>query len=248
MHTRKIVLAFTDDGDPIYLVRGADDDGAADQDADGDDNNDDSDDSGDGDDDADQDYDDLLNDAKDESKKAKPAPKKYVPPSEAEYNRMRAALKKANNDQRALRQAAIDKAKKEGLTEGEAKAKADAEEVARQRYIPQLIAREARAALTEAGCKNAARLVKLIDSSSVTVNDGAQGDHEFIGLEEQINSLKAEWPELFPSEEETSPAPKKKAVPPAKKIDGADKGGDNKPAKKSSAELLVAGLTGKRGE
>lgn len=175
--------------------------------------------------------------------KAAPAGSKYVPPSEGEYKRMLAALTKANTDQRTRRQAALEKAKAEGLSEGEAKARADAEEQATGRYQPRLIEYEARLALVEAGCKNPGRLVKLIDKSSVTlVENPKNGQIETIGLEDQVNALMDDWPELFgnSSDDDAPPAVK----PKGKQLDAHDRRPAGSRGQKSSSELALDRLRG----
>lgn len=201
------------------------------------------------DEDADDVVDKLAKDA-DEAKKngkkkgkSQPPVSKYTPPSEAEYKRMVAALSRANTDQRSRRQAALEKAKAEGLSEGEAKAKADAEEAASGRYQPRLIEYEAHIALRDAGCKNPKRLVKLIDKGAVSLIENPKtGDYETIGLEDQINSLMDDWPELFGNnsdDDDTPPPPK----PKGKTLDAHDR----RPARrgtKTSTEIALDRLRG----
>lgn len=187
------------------------------------------------DDDADPDDDDpdevvekLARDADDTKKrKGRPAPPsggggKFVPPSEAEWRRVQAALARSNEDQRTRRQAALSRAKAEGLSEGEAKARTDAEEAARNTYQPQIVSAHAQLALREAGCKTPARLAKLIDRDAITVVEKPDGSMELVGLEDQVNSLAEDWPELFASgePEDKDPTPPK---PRGKGLDGADR-------------------------
>lgn len=182
-------------------------------------------------------------DAKKGSKKKGKPSSKYVPPSEAEHKRMVAALARANTDQRARRQAALEKAKNEGLSEGEAKARADAEESANGKYQPRLIEYEAKLALLEAGCKNPNRLVKLIDKGAVTLVENVKnGSYETIGLEDQINGLMDDWPELFGSgsEDDSTPPPVK---PKGKMLDASDRRPTGRQPKTAS-ELALDRLRG----
>lgn len=199
--------------------------GAEDDDIDDDEDDDDTAD----DDDPDEVVEKLAKDA-DDTKKRKPKPTppsggngKFVPPSEAEWRRVQAALARSNESQRERRQAALQRAKAEGLSEGEAKARADAEETARNTYQPQIVSAHAQLALREAGCKTPARLAKLIDRDAITVVEKPDGSMELVGLEDQVNSLAEDWPELFAGADtddgkETAP-PK----PRGKVLDGADR-------------------------
>lgn len=171
----------------------------------------------------------------------------YKPPSETEWKKTQAALKTANEAQRAARKAALEKAKAEGMTEAAAKAREEAQAEAEQTWKPRVVTTEAKADLIGMGCKNPARLIKLIDHSKVTMQD----DGSLIGLEAQLVELKEEWPELFRTAEADDDDPKKKIkkeAPPAKKIGGAagsnkkDEGGEKKDTR--GAALVAARLLG----
>lgn len=188
----------------------------------------------------------LAEDAEDAKKasaaRRKPSPPgpngKYVPPTEEEWRKVQAALSRANENQRTRRQAALERAKAEGLSEGEAKARADAEEAARSTYEPKLIMSEARQALMEAGCKDPRRLAKLIDRSTITVVDGRDGQMELVGLEDQVNRLAEDWPELFKNTADQDEAPPPK--PRGKNLDAADRTtrGSSRQAKTSTEKAL----------
>jgi hypothetical protein len=234
-------LWIDNDNEPVWLVMGAEGE-------DDDDTDDDTDDKDDKDNkDADDDTDDKDDDADDDrpkpkSGKAKTTVSKYVPPSQAEWNKTQAALAKANETQRATRKAALEKAKKEGQTEAATKARQEATEELEGKYVPGIIKAHAKADLVAMGCKNPSRLVRLLDTTGVTLND----DMEPVGLEAKINELKADWPEMFKTEEDTKKPAKKTTAPPAKDVDGGNKDKsatkDKKPS--SAAAKLAASLTG----
>ncbi len=209
------LLGYLNDGTPIWAMTGAEGDDDDDDDAgENDDTNDD-----DGDDDDDSSDDDTERkhpkSAKAKDTAAKKAATKagaYKPPSEREWRNTQAALKKANEEQRAARKAALEKARKEGQDEAAAKAREEAAGEAERTWHPRAVRSEARAMLAEERCKNPTRLLKLIDIDSVTW----QGN-EPIGLEPQIANLKEEWPELFATDGDAPKAKQKKEVPSAKK-------------------------------
>jgi hypothetical protein len=119
-------------------------------------------------------------------------------------------------------------------------------EVARQkaeaRYKPIVVKKAARAALIQAGATAAvegdkgktearlARLRKLIDVSDLSVED----DGEVLGLDEQVEGLRAEWPELFEPREKKPKARPTGAPRPA---------AVEKP--KSTAEIHAARILGR---
>lgn len=241
------LLGYDEDGLPIWAMFGAE--GEGDDDATDDADDDATDDASD-DDDADDDADDDTKDAdRKQPKSAKATAKKaaakasaYRPPSQAEWNRTQAALKKANDEQRAARKAALDKARKEGQDEAAIAAREKATEEANGTWHPRAVRAEARSMLTDAKCKNPARLMQLIDINKVTWQD-----NEPLGLEDQITKLQDEWPEMFSSDDDTPPKKKKEAAP-AKKV-GASAGsskkdeGDEKKDTRGAA-LVAARLLG----
>lgn len=237
------LLGYDEDGLPIWAMFGAEGD---DGDDGGDDTADDDDagDDGDGDDDDDTGEPDRKQPKSAKATDKKQATKKavaYRPPSEAEWRRTQEALKKANAAQAAQRKAALEKARKEGMDEAAAKAREEAMAEADTTWKPRVINTEARASLVEMGCKNPARLIKLIDHTKVSV----EGDG-LLGLEEQLNELKDEWPELFRSADEEKPRTKKEA-PPAKKVGaaaGASKKDEGDGKKATGAQLVAQRLLG----
>ncbi|MCX5522205.1 phage scaffolding protein [Streptomyces bobili] len=139
----------------------------------------------------------------------------YVPPSREEWERVRrtmAARKQEKADvQRQLNE--LRDKYKEQETETE-KAVREAEEKAEARYKPIAVRKAVRAALVEAGATAAtegdkakteariARLMKLVDVGDLSIDD----DGEVLGVDEQIDGLRADYPELFD-------APARKAKP-----------------------------------
>lgn len=137
-------------------------------------------------------------------------------------------------------------------TEGDAKIREATEKAAaaeRNKYKPALVKTGATAALLAAkpkkGKDGIARLIKLMDLDEIEVND----DLELEGVEEEVERLQAEFPELFgeepakgeKDEEEEKPATKRRTT--TRSQDGA---GKKPPAtkKRSTSELIMAQLKG----
>jgi hypothetical protein len=162
-------------------------------------------------------------------------PPPYVAPSADEWERTTAALKKANNQARKLRQekrsatTAAGKTPEEGTGSAAdnaaaiAKAVADATSAASKKWAPRIVASAAKAALVAAGLTGAPdRVLKMIDH-----DDDIDDDGEVSGLDEQIAELKADYPELFAA----------KTKKPAK-IDASRRTAAGSGKKKSSAEII----------
>lgn len=141
----------------------------------------------------------------------------YVPPSREEWERVRRTLAKRKQEkldvQRQLNEMRDKHREQETETE---RAVREAAEQAEARYKPIVVKKAARAALIQAGATAAvegdkeksearlSRLLKLIDVSDLSIED----DGEVLGLDEQVESLRADYPELF-----DAPARKSKARP-----------------------------------
>jgi len=151
----------------------------------------------------------------------------WTPPSKEEWERMQAAVAKANADQKAAREAALAAAKAAGATEAEQAAKLAAEQAAEAKYRPIIIDKAATAALVAAGADKPDRLLALIDKGKVTIN----ADGSVVGLEAEIASLKKEWPELF-----------RKPTPTAGQVGAPNTGGAA--PKKTTAQLLADRMRG----
>jgi hypothetical protein len=158
----------------------------------------------------------------------------YSPPSETEWRKTQAALKKANEDgkRHRLRNKELEEAARSNETEHE-KALREAREQGEARYRAPLVKAAARAALSEAGLSGTTdRVMRLLDLEALSVDD----DGDVIGVDGEVARLKQEYPEFFQSAK-----PKPKPRPTA---------ADRQPAEekpRSSAErhaMKVLGRTG----
>lgn len=178
-----------------------------------------------------------------------------------EKTKLREALKKANGQARDYRlklRAAQQKAAETAVEEVEAeaqdkgteptaaqlkraidKAKKDAAAEAEAKYRPVAIHAAAESAFVTAGAKSAgvAKLVRLLDTEDIEI-DMATGK-VVAGLDEQIDTLKDEFPELF------SPAEPAKAKRPAVKRAAAAPRQEAEPQALSSAEKMAASILGR---
>lgn len=150
------------------------------------------------------------------------------PISAEEAKKIRAALKKANDEAKRYRLEA-KKLKKETATDSEKAiitAKEEAEKAVEDKYKGLLVRAEAKAALTDAGLTSGhERFIKMLDMDAIEVED--DGDIE--GLTEQIQALKKDFPEVFDAK---------------KKVAGKADAGGKTPANKkmTSAERIAANL------
>jgi hypothetical protein len=126
-------------------------------------------------------------------KKTEPEP--WKPPTEAEWRKAQAALKKANDDgkRHRLRNKELEDAAREGETEHEKQLR-EAREEGEKRFREPMKKSGVRAALAEAGFASPDRLMKLIDWDAVSVDD--EGD--LIGVEAEVERVKGEYPEFLP--------------------------------------------------
>lgn len=154
----------------------------------------------------------------------------------AEYNALAAELRTARKEakERKDKLAALEAA---NATEAERAIMQARQEAAAEREAalhPAVVKANARAALSSAGCTDRAvqtTLMRLIDAGKVELDDDGEISG---GLDEQIEELKAQFPERFET--------KKPRVPSAREVDA----GDKKPpaAKKSPTEQAVERLLG----
>lgn len=151
----------------------------------------------------------------------------------------KAALAKELRELRKQHETDTEKAAREAE-----EAKLAAYEEAANKYKPAIIKNYIEKELVSAGVKpgRIGRLVRLMDVEDVSLDN----DYNPIGVEEQIESLREEYPELFqvetPREEEEEEKPKRKRRAP--RGDGAEK-----PAPKTEPnanEKLMAQLRGRR--
>ncbi|MFE7237191.1 hypothetical protein [Streptomyces sp. NPDC057580] len=220
-------------GHPVYNIAGGAPDGDDTGDDTGDDGGEDDGTSTDADDDSD--VEDEAPKPKPPAKPEAPAVEEFTPPSEVEWRKIQAALKKANDDgkRHRLRNKELEEKTRTNETDHE-KALREAEERGESRYRAPLIRTAALAALTDAGASGSKnRFLKDLDMDSLSVNE----DGEIIGLEAEIDRIKAEFPECF----QTATKAKPKVRPTA---------ADRKPAEekpKSSAEQHAMRVLGRAG-
>lgn len=158
----------------------------------------------------------------------------YTPPSEEEWRRTQAALKKSNEDgkRHRLRNKELEDAARAGETEHE-KALREAREEGEKRYRAPLVKAAARAALSEAGLSGSTdRVMRLLDLEALSVDDGG----DVIGVDGEVARIKQEYPEFFQTAK-----PKPKPRPTA---------ADRQPAEekpRSSAERHAMKVLGRAG-
>lgn len=135
----------------------------------------------------------------------------WTPPTREEYEAILAqqvsqanALKAANKEsaQRRLRIKELEQA----TEDADARSARVAAEAALSQYKPTVVAALAKAAFLEAGAEPSkiARLSKLLDAAAVEID----GDN-ISGLDDQIESIKTDFPELFqPTTPTKTPVPR----------------------------------------
>lgn len=163
---------------------------------------------------ADVDTDTDADDAVEDAPKPKPPAKKdeapdtddYVPPSREEWERVRRTLVKRKEEKLAVQRDlnSLRDKYKEQETETE-KAVREAEERTEARYKPIAVKKAVRASLIQAGATASVegdkektearltRLMKFVDIGELSIDD----DGEVLGVEEQVDALRADYPELF---------------------------------------------------
>lgn len=243
------IIGYRADGRPIHLLSGAagdddDDEPGIDVGDDGDDEE--------PDDDAEEAEEEA--DDEDEAPKAKPKPKPAPKPAtkgptQADLERVTGALEKERGAAKAARQTvrelqaevrALKKAAEPKSGDDEAVVKAveaaRAEEAAK--FKPIVVTKAARAALLEAGlatdtpAEKVKKMMRLIDFDDIDFDE----DGEISGLEDQVEQIKTDFPELFRKPEpEPAPAPPAPKVR-APKVDAADRK-NVQPAPKSTGEM-----------
>lgn len=123
-------------------------------------------------------------------------------------------------------EAELRRIKSEGASEAE-KATAAAVEAVETRYQGMLKKSAVQVALAEAGAKEVARLVKLVDLDALEVDDEGAVD----GVSAEVDSLKQTYPELFTAE-------------PGRRVPRVEPGGSGAKKVKSSAERLAEAMRG----
>ncbi|MGI8333466.1 phage scaffolding protein [Actinomadura scrupuli] len=220
------VIGITRSGWPIRLAAGgADDDDAGDGEGN----------SGEEDADTEEEQDGDGEDEKKTEETEKPKPKEDLV-SRSELRKAVAERQKAKAELRAREKELADlKAANEGAEATAArKAREAAEQAAEAKYKPVAL----RAALLEAGVlvKKVPGALKLLDMGEIDIDDNG----DVTGLDMQLDGLREDWPELFPSAESEAKTERRGS----RAADGADK----KPEKKkppTTTERQAAALLGK---
>jgi len=238
------IIGYLASGDPIILCAGASDDdddsddvgidldgGGADEDDEQDDDNEDS-------------GDDADADAGTKGKQEKPAGKTYTQDDvnallEARDKRLEDTRTQLRRLQARLAKAKVEKKPAEGADEAAAQAIEDAVTAERAKWQREIVHERAEKELIKAGLhipegddgKRLKRLLRTIDYDKVEFEDG-----EIYGLDDQLDDLKNDYPELF-RKPETESADNKPRIR-APKGDAADK--KNAPQKpKTTGELYA---------
>jgi hypothetical protein len=205
------VLGYRDDGRPIHVIAGGAEDDEPDVEV--------PDEEPDAEPDAEPETEDepepeATPKPKPPAKKDDPKPDEFAPPSEAEWRKTQAALKKANDDAKRhrLRNKELEDKARGDETEHE-KALREAREEGEKRYRAPLVQTAARAALVEAGAlaflqdekdpesatarekgeSRLKRLLKLVDTEALDVDE----DGSVSGLDAAVDELRRDYPELF---------------------------------------------------
>jgi hypothetical protein len=234
------IIGYLDSGEPVIVCAGSSDD-------------DDSDDvgidlDGGGDTDADDEQDDVDEDSDDDADKPKPAAKKTDGNiTQADIDALREAQAKRNAEHRSevrklraqLREIKTAGQKADaGTDEAAVKAIEEAQAAAEKRYKPIAIRSAARAAFLEAGLTDLSdsrmkSLTRLLVMEDIEVDE----DGDVVGLDDQIDAIKEDLPELFRKPETESVDNGKPRIR-APKGDAADK--KNAPQKpKTTGELYA---------
>lgn len=135
----------------------------------------------------------------------------WKPPTKDEHEKIQRALAKANAEAKTHREKLRELQTK---TEGDAeKAAREQAEAAEKKYKPLAVRSAAKAAFLEAGLQGSSpervtKLVRMLDLDAITVDD----DGDVVGLEDQVKSIKADYPELFATQDKRPP-----------RVSGADK-------------------------
>lgn len=155
-------------------------------------------------------------------------------PTRDEWERTQTALKKANDEAKNHR-LKLKEAQK-ATEDADGKAAREATEAAERRYKPIAVRSSARAAFLEAGLADArpervSKLMRMLDMDAIDIDD----DGEVTGLDDQVATIKADYPELFA-----------KAKTPVPRIDGSNRNAGNGQSPKTTGEKIAAMVLGNR--
>jgi len=119
----------------------------------------------------------------------------WVPPTKADYERLQARLTKINAESKRHRLAA-KAASTAATAEPDEDAVSKAVQAAEAKFRPMIVNGALRSSLAEAGLLGTPdRLLKLVDISSIEIDEDGSVDSD--DLEDIVNELKADYPELF---------------------------------------------------
>lgn len=165
-------------------------------------------------DDVDTDEPDEQDDAQDDSGQEE---KPYKPPSKSEWDRLQRRIKKLTEAKKPA--ADVDKKLREQLNGGKDDDQDEAPADSRWRDIA--ITNAAAAQISAAGftgsAKQAARLANLIDRAGIEPDR-----HGTFDLEDEIEELKEEYPQLFAAPGDRARNPRVRTAPSGAKVPAAD--------------------------
>ena len=164
--------------------------------------------------------------------------KKLIPkaPANATKEQRLARSVKIERDRALTAEKQLKALRAKNETEAETRAR-EANETAEARYKPVAVKAAARSALVEAKIKgDPGRAVRLMDLAAIDIDE----DGEAIGIEDQIEIIKADFPEMFESDDD-----EQEKAPPRKKAPAKVNAGNRPPVKDSgkkqtSAEKIAA--------
>jgi minor structural protein GP20 len=165
----------------------------------------------------------------------------YTPPTKEEWANTQAALKKANTEAKRFR-TQLRNTRKETQGESSTDQQAAEDKVIAQ-WKPRVVRSEARAALASAGAKThaLAKLARMIDLDDVEVDD----DGEVSGLDDLIEELKDDLPELFKDDDDDDTPPRRTKRRLGKTDAGARSSNGSKTTQKDSSTRQAEALLGR---
>jgi hypothetical protein len=155
----------------------------------------------------------------------------WTAPTKDEWEKTQKALAKANSESKTRREELA--AARKATEDDTGKAAREASEAAERKFKPVAVRAAAKSAFLEAGLQGVtpervAKLVRMLDLDAIGIDD----DGDVTGLEEQVKSVKADYPELFAAQDKKPP-----------RISGSDRQSNGQQPKRS-ADLLAAQALG----
>lgn len=128
----------------------------------------------------------------------------WRPPTKDEFEKVQRALTKANAEAKDWR--TKHKSLADQHSSDAEKAAHEQAEAAERKFKPLAVRSAAKAAFLEAGLQGStpervAKLVRMLDLDSIAIDD----DGDVRGLDEQVKSIKADYPELFTAQDKKPP-------------------------------------------